>query len=248
MTSLGFIAFCKKPDRQRKFRQIFFASAKVNPMQADPFVPSLQPQHPDRRPAFVLPALPPQQEILVVEAESFVALHIAALRGAYRLVTTTDVAVANQYLNRTSPALVIADLDSHGPAGVDLCHAAKSLRTPATVLMTASQTTSVPDVLLAGCDAILLKPFAANLLYARIGRLLRSRVEQLRIRARRADVASDLSTRPEPPLATTNRAWPDTACPSCEHGGAVSFEFSSHRRSWYACLACKKVWLGKRQE
>ena len=217
-------------------------------MQADPFIPTLQPQQTDRRPAFAPPALAPQQEILVVEAESVAAAHVAALRGDYRVVTTTDLGVANHYLNKTSAALVVADIDSHRDAGLDICRTAKSLRTPPTVLMTTSNAASVPDMLMAGCDAILLKPFAKNLLYARIGRLLRSRGEQMKIRARRADVSADFSHRPEPPLATTNRAWPDTACPSCDHGGAVSFEFSSHRRSWYACLACKKVWMAKRQE
>ena len=216
-------------------------------MQADPFIPTLQPQT-DRRPAFAPPALAPQQEILVVEAESVAAVHVAALRGDYRVVTTTDLGVANQYLNKTSAALVVADIDSHRDAGLEFCCTVKSLRTPPTVLMTTSNAASVPDMLMAGCDAILLKPFAKNLLYARIGRLLRSRGEQLKMRARRADVSADFSPRPEPPLATTNRAWPDTACPSCDHGGAVSFEFSSHRRSWYACLACKKVWMAKRQE
>jgi len=159
----------------------------------------------------------------------------------------TELAVAKQYLSKTAPALVIADLDSQGDGGIDICRAAKSLTTPATVLMTASEATSVPDMLAAGCDGILLKPFADNLLYARIGRLLRTRVEELQARARRSDGALNFSHRAEP-LATTNRVWPGTACPSCDHGGAVSFEFSSHRRSWYACPACKKVWLGKRQE
>jgi DNA-binding response OmpR family regulator len=159
----------------------------------------------------------------------------------------TGLAAAKQYLTKTPPALVVADIDSQGDGGVEICRTAKSLKTPATVLMTTSETTSVPDVLVAGCDGILLKPFAANLLYARIGRLLRTRGEQMQFRAYRGDGVSDASPRLEP-LATTNRAWPDTACPSCGDGGAVSFEFSSHRRAWYACLGCKKVWLSKRQE
>ncbi len=217
-------------------------------MQVDPFIHRLQPQQTDRRPAFPPPAPQPQQEILVVGAGSDAAEHIAVLRGEYRVVATTDLVVANQYLNKTSAALVVADIDSHHDAALEICRTAKSLRTPPTVLMTTSEAASVPDMLVAGCDAFLLKPFAKNLLYARIGRLLRSRAEQLKIRARRADISSDSSHRPEPPLASTNRVWPDTACPSCDHGGAVSFEFSSHRRSWYACLGCKKVWMGKRQE
>jgi DNA-binding response OmpR family regulator len=163
------------------------------------------------------------------------------------VVTTTNRAVAIQYLSKTPPALVIADIDVDSDAGIDVCRTAKSVRTPATVLITTSEAASVPDLLIAGCDAVLLKPFAENLLYARIGRLLRTRAEQLRVRARRADDGAD-SSEPKSPLSTTNRTWPDTACPSCAHRGAVSFEFSSHRRSWYACLACKQVWIGKRQE
>jgi CheY-like chemotaxis protein len=217
-------------------------------MRAESFIPLPQPHQTDRRPVLISPApIPPQQEILVLEGGSIGAKHAVALRRDYHVVMMTELAVAKQYLSKTALALVIADIDSQRD-GIDICHAAKSLRTPATVLMTASEATSVPDVLAAGCDGILLKPFADNLLYARIGRLLRTRGEQLQARARLGNGASDVSHRPEPPLATTNRAWPDTACPSCDHGGAVSFEFASHRRSWYACPACKTVWLGKRQE
>ncbi len=216
-------------------------------MRADPS-PLLQPPRADRRAAFPSPAPTPQQEILIVEAEALAAEHAAVLRSEYRVLTTTNVKVALQYLNKATPALVVADIDSLGDAGVDICRAARSLRTPATVLVITSEEASVPDVLNAGCDAVLLKPFAANLLYARIGRLMRTRREQLRIRTRRDEDASPFSARPEPPLATTNRTWPDTLCPTCHHHGAVSFEFSSHRRAWYACLACNNVWVAKRQE
>ncbi len=217
-------------------------------MRAESFIPPLQPQQSHRGPALIPPApIPALQEILVLEGGSIGARHAATLRRDYHVVMMTEFAIAKQYLGKTAPALVIADIDSQGDGGIDICHAAKSLRTPATVLMATSEATSVPDVLAAGCDGILLKPFADNLLYARIGRLLRTRVEQLQARARLSDGASN-SSHLEPPLATTNRAWPDTACPSCNRGGAISFEFSSHRRSWYACPACKRVWLGKRQE
>jgi DNA-binding response OmpR family regulator len=193
-----------------------------------------------------VPAL--QQELLLVESEPMAAMHAPLLRREYRVLATSDVNVAMQYLSRANaPALVVADIDEHPEAAVGLCRAAKSLRTAATMLVTTSEPTAVPDVLEAGCDAVLLKPFANNLFYARIGRLMRTRGEQMRLRARHADVTADRSTRTEP-LATTNRTWPETACPSCAHQRAVSFEFSSHRRSWYACLACKKVWIAKRQE
>jgi CheY-like chemotaxis protein len=215
-------------------------------MRANPS-PLLQPPQADRLAAFQSPAPTPQQEILIVEAEALAAEHAAVLRREYHVLTTTNVNVALQYLVKATPALVVADIDSLGDAGVDICRAARSLRTPATVLVITSEETSVPDVLNAGCDAVLLKPFAANLLYARIGRLLRTRSEQLRIRTRHDGTASPFSARPEP-LASTNRTWPDTPCPTCHHHGAVSFEFSSHRRAWYACLACNNVWVAKRQE
>lgn len=175
------------------------------------------------------------------------AEHAAVLRREYRVLATTDVNIAIQYLNKAAPALVVGDIDSLDGTAVDICRAARSARMPATVLMTSSNEASVPDVLNAGCDAILLKPFAANLLFARIGRLLRTRGEQLRLRARQAETTSAFSGRQEP-LASTNRTWPGTNCPACNHHGAVSFEFSSHRRAWYACLACKNVWIARRQE
>lgn len=42
------------------------------------------------------------------------------------------------------------------------------------------------------------------------------------------------------------REWPTTRCAHCDHEGVMSFEYASHRRAWYACLACKKVWMAKR--
>jgi len=215
-------------------------------MRADPS-PSSPPPQTGSRPVFPSNAPTAQQEILIIEAEVMAGEHAAVLRRDYRVVTTTDAAVALEYLNRSTLALVVLDLDSHGAAGLEICCAALSLRTPATVLMTMSQTAPAADMLNAGCHAFLLKPFAANLLYARIGRLMRTRSEQTILRARNGNGSSHVSARAEP-LASTNQVWPNTACPACDHRGAVSFEFSSYRRSWYACLGCKNVWIGKRQE
>ena len=203
------------------------------------------PRELDPRLANALPAPAPQQDLLLVESEPMAAAHATLLRRAYCVLATADVKVAMRHLNEgVTPALVVADIDDHGDAAIAICRAAKSLRTPATVLVTTSEPAVVPGALDAGCDAVLLKPFPANLFFARIGRLMRTRDEQLRIRG---DGARERSARTQP-LATTNRTWLDTACPSCGHRGAVSFEFSSHRRSWYACLACKQVWIAKRQE
>jgi hypothetical protein len=44
------------------------------------------------------------------------------------------------------------------------------------------------------------------------------------------------------------RDWPTAECPYCDHEGVTSFEYASHRRTWYACLACKKVWMAKRRD
>jgi CheY-like chemotaxis protein len=183
----------------------------------------------------------PTHELLIVETEPVAAGYAAVLRHTYRVATTTDTGVAVQYLKRAAPALVVAEIDGHdGDGSTDVCRAAKSLQTPATVLVTTADPKHVPDAIDAGCDAVLLKPFAPNLLYARIGRLLRARSEQLRVRAWQDDVKSS--------LASTNRPWPDGDCPQCNHRGVVSFEFASYRRAWYACLACKSVWMAKRLE
>jgi DNA-binding response OmpR family regulator len=148
---------------------------------------------------------------------------------------------------------VLADADGRAEAA-EIVRTAKGLLKPATVLVIATDVEGIPELLQAGSDAVLLKPFAPNLLYARVGRLLRARTEQQRIRARHDPTRSrypapngDGHGEGDSP-ATTNRVWADVACPGCQHGGVVSFEFASHRRAWYACLECKAVWMAKRRE
>ena len=68
------------------------------------------------------------------------------------------------------------------PDADGIVRAAKGLHVPATVLVMTTEVNSVPTLLEAGCDAVLLKPFAPNLLYTRVGRLLRARTEQQRVR------------------------------------------------------------------
>src|SRR6185295_6714093 len=98
---------------------------------------------------------------------------------------------------------------------------------PSTVLVTTSDVSQVPEAIEAGCDGVLLKPFAPNLLHARIGRLLRGRTSEVLLHGQ---------VHHAPGSSGTNRLWPNTACPNSNHEGVTSFEFSSHRRSWYACL------------
>ena len=197
--------------------------------------------------ASVSPAQAP--DLLLVGGESDTASYAAMLRGSYRVATTASFEVAKQLLRRHPPALVVTELDLPGADGVEICREAKTLTVPPSVLVTTSNAERVPHALAAGCDGVLLKPFAPNLLFARVGRLLRARSEALRLRAQQQGLKTiHLADRSNQLLRGTNRVWPNTHCPYCNHGGVTSFEFCSHRRAWYACLECKKVWIAKRQE
>ena len=197
------------------------------------------------------PAVSPGQtvDLLLVDASAEAGTYAALLRNSYQVATAGSSDVAKQFLRRQAPALVVAELELPGGDGVDICREARKLAVPPAVLVTTSNADRVPDAISAGCDAVLLKPFAPNLLFGRLGRLLRARSEVLRARARQQGLkTTHLAERSSELLGGTNRVWPNTHCPYCNHGGVTSFEFCSHRRSWYACLHCRKVWIAKRQE
>jgi DNA-binding response OmpR family regulator len=188
-------------------------------------------------------------DLLLVDPSPAASNLATVLRGSYRVTATGSADVAKQFLHRHPPALIVTELELDGSDGVEICREAKSLPLPPPVLVTTSAAERVPDALAAGCDGVLLKPFAPNLLYARIGRLLRARGEALRNRARHQQLeALHVDERSDLLLSGSNRLWPNTNCPYCNHAGVTSFEFCSHRRAWYACLECKKVWIAKRQE
>lgn len=175
----------------------------------------------------MLPAQPrPSAEILLMGSEATTTQLAPILVGNYRVVVSSSLANARAFLARLGVDVIVTDMDM--PDAVSICREAKALRHAPAVLVTTAQVERVPDALEARCDGVLLKPFTPNLLIARIGRLLRGRGQRA-------------------PLGT-NRFWPDTDCPYCDSHGVTSFEFASHRRSWYACGKCKKVWLGKRRE
>lgn len=191
--------------------------------------------------------LPP--ELLFVDADRAADRYVATLRAQYRVTVTSTAGAALQALDRAAPALVVVDLDLREESSEAICRRAKGLLVPATVLVTTSEATRVPAALAAGCDAVLLKPFAPNLLYARLGRLLRARSVELVLRAQRQHAkAVHLKEQLEILTTGTNRQWPHTHCPYCQHHGVTSFEHASHRRSWYACMACSRVWIARRQE
>ena len=193
----------------------------------------------------------PAPEVLLVDRDAALEDYPAALSARYRLTTIRTADAALAYLDRSSPTLVATELDlgDGDRNGEDVCRRAKALAIPATVLVMTREVERVPSALVAGCDGVLLKPFAPNLLHARLGRLLRARFVELQLRAHHQVAKSaHLLERNELLAAKTNQVWPSTHCPYCQHVGVTSFDFASHRRAWYACLACLKVWIAKRRE
>jgi DNA-binding response OmpR family regulator len=136
------------------------------------------------------------------------------------------------------PVAVIIDADLPELDAVAACAASRPHQ-DVSILVAVTRPEQVPALLKAGCDAVLLKPFAPNLLAGRIGRLVRARAQQPRL----PDGTRIVNER-----RGTNRAWRDVSCPRCAEANAVSFDFVSHRRMWFACLACNQVWVGQRQE
>jgi len=183
-------------------------------------------------------SLPTSRPTLLVAVSEADAANYAI--AAFNRVVTHTTSGALQQIARSQPSLVLIDLDAPGIEAAEICHACAGNSGPCVLVIT-SAIERVPSVLKAGCHAVLLKPFAPNLLAARLGRLARDRGQQARMRSLRA-------TADATPSVGTNRQWNSTECPHCRTSGAISFEFSSHRRMWYACLACENVWLGPRQE
>ena len=183
--------------------------------------------------AFTSPQ-PASREVLLIDSEMTTAKLAPLLRSSYRVMVSTTVTDARALLRRNGVDLIVTDIELSDGAAISLCHEAKALPKPPAVLVTTAHVDRVPEALDAQCDGVLLKPFAPNLLCARIGRMLRARGQN--------------TTRFNSTEWSTHRLWKDIRCPHCESQGATSFEFASHRRAWFACRQCKKVWLGKRQE
>lgn len=143
---------------------------------------------------------------------------------------------AVRLLTAHAPRVAVVDWEDPALEPEELCAALNAM--PGTsALVTTDDVAHAPAILKAGCQGVLLKPFAPNLLAARLGRLLRES----------AFTSGRALARPSW-QSGTNRLWPEMACPRCGTMGATSFDFSSYRRMWYACLACDATWLGRRQE
>jgi DNA-binding response OmpR family regulator len=188
--------------------------------------------------------------LLVLEPDAGARHEYMSLLGgqfAITAVESSDGAFA--HLLRTPAAVVMMDVVLPDGDGIEVCRAAKSLENAPAVLITTADVERVPDAIEAGCDSVLLKPFAPNLLSARLSRLARDRSQMLRMRS--ADNVARAGHRRERSarlMNGTNGFWPNTPCPSCGHVGVTSFDYAAYRRAWYACLACRKVWIAARAE
>lgn len=172
--------------------------------------------------------------------------YLPVLRSHFEVTPAASEAQAMRALRAFQPALVVTDLTLPDGDGVSICRQSKACSAdPPSVLATTATPERVPEALLAGCDGVLMKPFAPNLLFTRINRLLRLRAKALVERAiwQRARV-HHLIERSHSAMTGTNTVWPEDDCPSCGHRGVVSFDAGSRRRTWFACLPCRHVWLG----
>lgn len=187
--------------------------------------------------------------VLLLDTDEMTTRLAGLLRGTHSVASASTIAVAREFLRRSPPDLIVTELQLRDGSGADLCREARALPNGPSVLAITETVDRVPDALAAGCDGVLLKPFPPNLLCARIGRLLRDRSTAHHQRSNdTVGKSHHLLERSSLLRRGTNQVWPTTHCPCCEHAGATSFEFASHRRAWYACLECGKVWIAKRQE
>ena len=180
-----------------------------------------------------------------------IAAHYKAPLRAYHLAVTSSAEVAIQYVLRAIPPLLVVDGD-RDDAGLGICESARSAPAPPSVLVTLSQAEAAGRVI-DKCDSILLKPFAPNLLTARVARMLRIRSEELRERSagllsrskhERAKSAHLLERTAKGLLV----AWPNQDCPYCGQPAVILFDYGSVRRAWYACGQCRTVWMALRLE
>ena len=174
-------------------------------------------------------------------------LHLPALRARFEVTAVASVEQAVRALRAFQPTIVITELALSDGDGADVCRHSKAFQVnPPAVLATTAVPESVPEALLAGCDAVLLKPFQPNLLFARIGLLLKQRAEAQRTHAmwHHASVVRHIES-PHRPVEGTNIVWHDTSCPSCGQARVVSFDAADRRRLWFACIPCRNVWKAR---
>ena len=163
-------------------------------------------------------AVAERRSLLFVDPDD-AGLYLPALRAQFEVTVVTTGSQALRALRTYKPTIVVTELVLPDGDGVSICRESKVYpANPPAVLAMTSVPGLVPDALAAGCDSVLMKPFAPNLLFARIGRLVKQRAAAI-IRH-------------------------DARCPSCAGRGVISFDAVSRGRSWYACLPCRSAWIG----
>ncbi len=184
--------------------------------------------------------------ILFVDPAS-AELYLPSLRARFEVTAVPTAQQAVRALRAFQPTIVITELALADGDGASICRQAKAFPVnPPSVLATTAVPESVPDALLAGCDGVLLKPFAPQLLFGRIGLLLKQRAAALRERAlwQRASAVRPFES-PRSRLEGTNIVWHDSGCPSCGQPRVASFDAADRRRMWYACIPCRSVWKAR---
>jgi DNA-binding response OmpR family regulator len=151
--------------------------------------------------------------------------------AGFRTLMTATVEYATRVLHQVPVVGMVINAQLEDGSGIDLCRSTKARTEMTRVLITTNDPEQAPDAIDAGCDGVLLKPFSPNLLFARMGRLLRAQ----------PDGAKEAGP-------TSNQYWPRDVCPHCDHVGVSAFEFCDHRRAWYACLSCRRVWIARRHD
>jgi DNA-binding response OmpR family regulator len=187
-----------------------------------------------------------QQHALIVDDAPSAGTYVPMLRACYAVTYATTGAQALTELQHRKPTLVITELTLPDASGVELCRAVRASPHRIPILVTTSCIERVASAIVAGCNGVLLKPFAPNLLFARLSRL-RAECSMAQMLSRRLPGHRGAADS-QPVAAGTNRAHPDLACPKCGHRGVTSFDNVSHRRMWCACLACEAVWIAAREE
>ena len=184
--------------------------------------------------AYVPEAEAPSVLLTVGDGDTDAFTYFGFARAAAR--TSAEVPALVQ---RYRPAVAFVDADAPHVDAEACCRAANAHGLEVAVLVTCRAPQQVPALLIAGAHAILLKPFAPNLLAGRLGRLVRDHTEHRRLSGWRNDA---------PFASHLIRRWADVCCPTCQEPNATAFDFTSHRRAWFACLACAHVWIDARRE
>lgn len=193
-------------------------------------------------------AFPPEgSELLLLDPDALVNDHVSQLARSFRVTAANSVGSAVEYLRRTPRRcqFVISDVRMNGEETFTVFRAAKAAAVAPTILVTTADVESVPDALISGGDAVLLKPFQPNLLFSRLGRLKQERAAMLKLpRELASEKVYQFRERSNAALVgKLGIPLPYDHCPHCNASPITSFDFVSQRRAWFACLACKKVWI-----